>query len=677
MSKGFASSYRIVLLATGLFICFGALGVRLVWLHVLDRDSLLKTIVKTRTQLIVEHARRGDIRDRNGGILATSHSRIVLGIDPAAVTPKDEKKFPQLAAMIGMPEAELRRIAGTKFRVVTPKDAPLSANASATPQAITLNFGAPSDAGPHREKRDDDRVTRDEVPALPSRATASGQPDSAPNEDDDTDLDPTPDETGRRAIRWAKLCEDVSEELNAEIQKLGLKCIASDRVYRRAYPNNQLASHVLGYVNRQQQPVAGIEAYADFYLRGQNGWSVGERDGRGRPLAQFNTRKVPPADGYSVYLSLDTIVQDIVEQELDYIAKKFEPQKATIIVSDPQTGFIWGLGNYPTFDPNEYNKVPKDEIGRMKNVAVADIYDPGSVFKIIPAAAALEERLVTPHTVFDCTIEKAINRGTTVSLPAEDHAMGNLTVAEIISHSSNKGAAQLGLRLGEERLYNYARAFGFGTKLGYPGGVEVSGILNPHRQWRPIDITRVAMGHSISSTVLQMHQAMAVIAADGMLLRPQIIQEIRDSEGEVVYRFGPEVMGRAVSEDTARKVAAMLVGVTREGGTAKEAAIDGFDVAGKTGTSQKFIDGEWSKKHHVASFVGFFPANRPLVAISVIVDDADHRAPNGVAYGRTVAAPSFKRIGERLIPILSKIKSQRATSAPPPGLFAVNEGGRR
>jgi cell division protein FtsI/penicillin-binding protein 2 len=171
-----------------------------------------------------------------------------------------------------------------------------------------------------------------------------------------------------------------------------------------------------------------------------------------------------------------------------------------------------------------------------------------------------------------------------------------------------------------------------------------------------------------------MHQAMGVIASGGILLRPQVIREIRDTANEVVYQFDRVAIGRAISAETARQVATMLMGVARKGGTAAEAAIEGFDVAGKTGTSQKFIDGEWSRKHHIASFVGFFPAGNPQIAISVIVDDADHRAPGGVAYGRTVAAPSFKRIGERLIPILN---IQSHTSPAQPSLIAANNGGRR
>jgi cell division protein FtsI/penicillin-binding protein 2 len=445
-------------------------------------------------------------------------------------------------------------------------------------------------------------------------------------------------------------------------------------VFRRTYPNQQLAAHVVGYVNRQQDAVAGIEAYADFYLRGQNGWRVGERDGRNRELPQFLDRRIPPSDGYNVMLSIDTIVQDIVEQELTYIATTFEPLKASIIVSDPRTGFILAMANYPTFDPNEYNKVPKEEQVRMKNVAVADIYDPGSVFKIVPAAAALEEKLVNPQTVFDCTLEKIAHRGRMIKLPGEDHRMGELTVAEIISRSSNRGAAQLGVALGEERLYHYTRAFGFGAKLGFPVGGEVSGMLNHYKEWYPIDITRIPMGHSVASTVLQMHQAMTVIAAGGVLLRPQVISQIRDASNEIVYRFDRAEIGRAVSAKTALQVAAMLMAVVQKGGTAVEAAIEGYDVAGKTGTSQKFIDGEWSNKHHVASFVGFFPAGKPQIAISVVVDDADHRAPGGVAYGRTVAAPSFKRIGERLIPIRN---IQSYTPPAQPGLIAATQGGRQ
>jgi cell division protein FtsI/penicillin-binding protein 2 len=225
-------------------------------------------------------------------------------------------------------------------------------------------------------------------------------------------------------------------------------------------------------------------------------------------------------------------------------------------------------------------------------------------------------------------------------------------VAEIIEHSSNRGAAQLGMMLGDQRFYDYARAFGFGQPTGFPVGGEVGGYLMPPTKWDGLTITRMPTGYSVDVTVLQMNQAMEAIASGGVLLKPQIIKEIRDETGEVVYRFGPSVVHRVMSERTARTMAQLLTGVVSEEGTAPTAAIPGYEVAGKTGTVRKIIDHNYSDHHHVASFIGFFPASRPQVEITVVVDDADAHSPGGIAWGRLVAAPSFKHIGEQLIPYL-------------------------
>ena len=648
MSKGYASNYRIVLLALGCFACFGVVATKLVWLHIVDREDLVKTIAKARqtSTPIPEIARRGDIRDTRGSVLATSSPRLAVGLDPWSLVKGEEVKWPLLAGLLSISEADIAAAAARRFR--DEESAARAPVATTDPKTGHLVF--------------------DLTPGPAVR-----EPNDMPPSDAGTDG------SGRRLVRWNVLKTDVSEQTYEEIAKLKIKGVRGERDYHRVYPNNQLAAHIIGYVNRQQEAAEGIEHRYDFYLRGQRGWRVSERDGRGGELPQFLTRRIPASNGYHVQLSLDLIVQDIVEQELALIGEKYQPLKASIIVSDPRTGFILGLGNYPTFDLNHYNKVTADESARMRNAAVADIYDPGSVFKIVPVAGALEERLVRISDTLDCTLEKVTHKGRALSLPAEDHRMGDLTISEIISRSSNKGAAQLGIRLGEERLHRYARAFGFGERLGFPVGAEENGILHPWKKWNAVDITRIPMGHSISATVLQMHQAMSVIAADGVLLRPQIVSQIRDASNDVVFRYDRAEIGRAVSPQTARAVAAMLAGVTRKGeggrpgGTAPEAAIEGFDVAGKTGTSQKFINGQWSKKHHVVSFVGFFPAGRPQVVISVVVDDADHMAPGGVAYGAKVAAPSFKRIGERLIHILD-IRSSGGPSLPPPRL-AVNSGG--
>ncbi|MBI5770328.1 MAG: penicillin-binding protein 2 [Verrucomicrobia bacterium] len=663
MRKGFASSYRIVLLATGILVCFGGLGARLVWLHVLAREQLLGKVNSVRQQITIERARRGDILDARGAPLATSAPMIVLGVDPWVLRKEDEARWPQLAGLLDLPEAELRRIFTTKYRVAASKPATASGPASAA--GLVFNFN----------------VTPPPAPAAVAPA------------DEEDDLDGEADANGRREKRWAVLRRGVSESTKNAALALGIKGVRAEPAsYKREYPFRQLASHVVGFIEREQvqatrnpsEPLraTGIERYCDFYLRGQDGWRKDELDGRNRELPQFNLRKVPHTDGYSVTLTLDLNVQDVIEEELKRIASTFQPLKASIVVSDPRTGFILGMANYPTYDPNEYAKIPKEEMARLRNVAMTDIYEPGSVFKIVAASGALEEGLVTPDSRFDCSLTSIEYKGKPRGLPREDHHFGHLTVAEIISHSSNRGAAQLAMQLGDQKFYNYARAFGFGHTTGLPGGAEENGMMAPPAKWDGLTITRMPMGHSVSVTVLQMHQAMSVIASGGVLLRPQIIREIRDEKGEIVARFDRTEERRVISEATARTMARMLMGVASKEGTALEAAIPGYEVAGKTGTTQKLepvslADGTvkqvYSARHHVASFVGFFPASRPQIVISVIVDDADGHAPGGVAYGRTVAAPSFKRIGEQLISYRD-IKAGGAVVAPS---FAAVEQARR
>ncbi|HVU23507.1 MAG TPA: penicillin-binding protein 2, partial [Opitutus sp.] len=518
---------------------------------------------------------------------------------------------------------------------------------------------------------------------LPKPADAEPAADAAT--DDDTEVDDAADGGGERPIRWAKLCDNVSESTYDRIRALDIKGVYGNRVYRRAYPHNSLAAHIIGYVNKSGTAMDGIERYADFYLHGRDGWREGERDGRGHEIAQFRTREVPAADGYEVKLSIDLGVQHIVEEELQLIAQKFQPLKATVIVSDPRTGFILALANYPTFDLNEYNKVPREDLRAMRDIAITDQYEPGSCFKIVAASGGLNENLITPDTIFDCSFDKIEYRGRVRGLAPEDHHFADphhVPLTQVLSYSSNRGAAQIAMLLGDQRFYDYARAFGFGQPTGFPLPGEIDGMMAPPEKWDGLTITRMPMGHSVAATPLQMHMAMGVIASGGLLLRPQIIREIRDTTGRVVYSYDTVVKRRVVSERTARTMARMLMGVASDHGTAPTAAIPNYEVAGKTGTTQKIIDGRYSDRHHVASFVGFFPADLPpdrprtpgpdQVAISVIVDDADAHAPGGVAYGTSVAAPSFKHIGEQLIQYLD-IKPVYAPAGPS---FVMGGNGR-
>ena len=460
-----------------------------------------------------------------------------------------------------------------------------------------------------------------------------------------------PADPDARPVQWVKLAEGVEESVCDQVRQLKIRGVYGNRSYRRLYPHNAMAAHLIGYVNKENVPAAGVERYMDFFLRGHDGWRESERDGRRQELAQFQTREVPPVDGYDVVLSIDSYVQHILEEELQRIAATYAPLKATIIVSDAHTGFLLGLANYPSFNLNEFNTTPLDV---QRNYAATDVFEPGSTFKIVAASGALNEGLVTPESAFDCGLTEVDYHGRHLHLPREDHdhPFHELTVAGIVGRSSNRGAAQLAMLLGDQRFFGYVRAFGFGQKTGFPFGGEVEGLLAPPKEWDGLTITRMPMGQSIAATPLQVHFAMATIANGGMLLHPQLFRQVRDEDGSLVFDFSELPNRRVISERTAQTMARLLQGVVSPNGTAPEAAIPGFEVAGKTGTSQKVIDGRYSERHHVASFVGFFPASRPRLVISVIIDDADARCPNGVAYGAKVAAPAFRRVAEQLIQYL-------------------------
>ena len=621
-ARGFASHFRLYLVALVVVVCFGVVAHRLVELHVLERDHFLAQIQDTRHRVVPEPARRGNIYDTRGDLLATTKTDITLAVDPWALPEKIEaQKFParmaryeqeqrerraELAALLGMPVAEIEALFTPAWR-----DVPLEQDVH------------------------DDAVD------------------------------------GRIRARFVKFREGVTEEQFARILGLRIAGLTHERRFRRVYPHRELAAHVIGFVNKEDVPSGGVEAYADQYLKGLSGWREIERDGKRVELAQYRQREVPASDGWGVTLSIDTAIQYIVEQELEALVDKFKPQKATIVVSDPHTGFLLALANYPSFDLNEFGTTP---IEKQRNIAAADLVEPGSTFKIVATAGALNEGLVTPSTKFDCTLDSILYNGKPRRFMRDDHRYPQpLTVAEVIAKSSNVGTAQIGMLLGDRKLYDYARAFGFGERSGYPLGREEPGLLADPTKWSGIDITRIPAGYSIAATPLQVHYGMGVIASGGDLHRPQVIRQVVDAQGEVVYTFRPAVRRTVLERGTAESMARMLQRVVSTDGTARVAVIPGYEVAGKTGTAQKLIDGRYSARNHVGSFVGFFPASRPRVLMTVIVDDG--KPPTGgTGYGSVVAAPSFKRIAEQLIQYLD-IKPVGEGSNP---LFAQrSEGGRR
>ncbi len=581
MSKGFASNFRMTFIAVGVFACFLGVGVRLVFLHVIDREDLLKYVNKARRQIVVEHARRGTIMDTNGDLLATSRSFVVVGVDPEMMNTEDERQWPEMARLLKISPTELAAI--------------LKSSMAAGRQALVNSLS----------------------PAL----------------------------TDKR-VRWMKIADEVDEDVYDQITRLKVRGIYGARSFKRIYPGGELAAHVLGYINKEGNAVTGAEHHLDIYLKGEDGWIESEKDGARRELAQFRSREVPVQNGNDVVLTIDSVVQHMIENELKLIATQYSPHFATIIVSEPQTGRILGMANYPSYDLNAFEKAPLEA---QRNNAVTDIIEPGSVFKIVAAGAALDLGLVTPATSFDCGETSIFYKGRQLKLPKEDEPFGQLSVADIVAHSSNRGAAQLAMLMGEETFYSYARKYGFGQSTKFQLGGEIRGILEEPKHWDGLTITRMPMGHSVAATPLQVHMAMSAVANGGTLLRPQILKEIRDSQGKVVRTFAPEKREQVLKPSTAAVLAQMLHHVVTEG-TAKGTDIPGFELAGKTGTTQKIIDGKYVTNRHVSSFVGFFPASRPEVVISVIVDDA--KMAKGIAYGRTVAAPAFKHIAEQLIQYL-------------------------
>ena len=448
-----------------------------------------------------------------------------------------------------------------------------------------------------------------------------------------------------------KISEELAADLDRKLQGAGIRGVTFEQNFERIYPAHQMLCHVIGFFGYEEsnavthegsfRGIEGIERSMDSWLAGQDGWRSFEKDGRGKELMNYAGEERAPHNGANVRLTVNLNLQQIVESELEAACKRLRPLKATVIMMKPNTGEILALANRPTFDPNEPGKAkPEDRF----NNAVAGIYEPGSTFKAVTCAGALNCQLVTMKTEIWCE-----NGTWKYGSPAlhDHHPYGMLSVSQIIEHSSNIGAAKLAVQLGEERFYNWIRAFGFGQQTGIALPGEVRGILHPRSKWTGISITRIAMGQEVSATPLQVIAATCAIANGGRLLMPQLIHDIRDESGTVLADYGPQEIRRVITESTAGKVRDALIKVTGRQGTAKLAHIPGFDVAGKTGTAQKIEDGHYSHEHHITSFVGFVPAEKPAFCLLVIFDEAKVTAHEDV--GGLVAAPVFRTIAERAL----------------------------
>lgn len=453
----------------------------------------------------------------------------------------------------------------------------------------------------------------------------------------------------------------LAPEVATRVKNMKLHGIGFAPESKRFYPNMEIAAHVVGFTGRDPNGLEGIELKYDSTILGNTGYMITERDALGRNIAIMNTVIKDSSPGKSLILTLDKTIQFIAEKELAKAVTDSNAKAGMALVMESDTGKVLAMANYPTFNPNAYSRY---SLAQLRNHVVTDSFEPGSTFKVFTIAAAIDTNTVKPTDMYNC--ENGVYRiaGRTIH---DDHPHSRLTVSEIIKYSSNIGSAKIGFKMGEEKLSSYLRNFGFGGRTGIDLPGESPGNLK--RNWYGIDLATISFGQGISLSAMQLTTALSAIANGGNLMRPYLVEQVLDDNGTVVQKFEPQIVRRVISPETAQKVARMMETVTVDGGTGTKAALDGFRVAGKTGTAQKVdpVTRAYSPSKRIGSFVGFVPAEKPKLTIAVIIDE-----PQGVKYGGVVAAPAFRGIAQnslaylKIQPTVPKTAASKPVEAKPP-----------
>lgn len=575
---------------------FGLLALRLVDLQVVRHEELRvlaqeNTVVKRRIP-----ARRGNILDVHGNLLASSTMVKNICADPVLIGDKQAEVARAIAPILELPEAEVyqRLLPGTFVR-------------AGKTNAIRYS----------RIKKEVPVETWQKVQQAMTNLVFAGVDE-----------------------------KKLSRDQRAFYMFLRKKAIATEREddQVRNYPNAALAAHVIGFVGRngdtnsadydQMIGVDGIERVFNEKLSGTPGWRVTEKDRRGNELPALRDQDVPARDGFNVVLTIDSVVQNLLEDALADGMKKHQPVNITGIVMRPRTGEILAMASLPDFDPNNVPSNPE----LRRNRLIGDVCEPGSTFKIVVVAGALNDGTVTLSKQFNCEHGQFQYAGRVLH---DHHAYDLLQVQGIITKSSNIGAAKIGIEMGADRLYEHMCDFGFGLPTGIQLPGESRGILHPVEKWSKVSIAQIPMGHGIAATRLQMAMAMGALANDGWLMRPMLVQRVEDSGGNVITQYEPQRVRQVVSEATAAQMVTALKTVVSAEGTAPKAAMTNYVVAGKTGTAQKPGPGGYLPGKFISSFIGFFPANNPEICISIVLDE-----PKNGYYGGDVAAPIFRQVAE-------------------------------
>ena len=441
--------------------------------------------------------------------------------------------------------------------------------------------------------------------------------------------------SSNRHFVWIK--RRVSPRQAAAVTVLDIPGVSLLAEARRFYPNRELAAHLLGFVDIDGKGIAGFELKLDDRLRGSSEAVPAIHDSRGSVVFSDHLLDDRAAQGDDIYLTIDKAIQHAAEKELELAVRTFEARAGSVVAIDPRTGELLALADYPTFNPNNPAASP---VSHRRNRAITDRFEPGSTTKAFTVAGALARGAIKPDQRIDC------EQGT---LKVADHQIHDqrkweeLTPTQILAYSSNIGTAKIGMTMGKAALYRTLRRFGFGEPIGLPLPGETGGILRHYKRWYEMDAATIAFGQGMSVSAVQLAYATGALANRGQLMEPILIKRISDGRGRTIQEAVPRVRRRAVPAWAARLAADMMTGVTGETGTGRAAAIDGYLVAGKTGTAQKadYVNGGYAKGKWVSSFVGFVPVSDPELLVVVTIDE-----PVIAHHGGTVASPVFRRVAE-------------------------------
>jgi cell division protein FtsI (penicillin-binding protein 3) len=441
-----------------------------------------------------------------------------------------------------------------------------------------------------------------------------------------------------RTFCWVARKADA--ETAGRIRSLNLRGIYFQKESKRFYPKGELAAQVIGYVGTDDEGLSGIEREYDEKLRGRPGEMLISVDARRK---WFGSVEKQPEPGQNVVLTLDQQIQYIAERELDTAMESTHAISGTVVVENPHTGEILALANRPTFNPNRTREITP---AKLKDHAVSDVYEPGSTFKLVTISAALDENLTRPEEKFDCQMGSIVVFGRRIH---DWHPFGVMPVSDILAHSSDVGTIKIALRVGDERMYKYIRAFGFGQQTGIELPGETRGLAKPLNRWSKVSIGAIAMGQEIGVSPLQLAAMVSSIANDGVMVRSRIVAATTEPRGTpqmIAFRSTQE--RRAISTTTAALMRQMMQGVVLYG-TGKKAILEGYSSAGKTGTAQKIDPAThtYSRTKYIASFAGFTPVNNPAIVVAVIID-----SPAGRHHGGDVGAPVFQHVAQQVLEYL-------------------------